>query len=99
MSAGLSALELEVIAACLSWVVRSGTKNIPFVPTGKSLPIFRNNVKPRKQKYFAFPEGQIKALVGSSLPTRGGRFAIVTMRWARDAVDAFVQARFWRADE
>jgi hypothetical protein len=29
-------------------------------PTGKSLLIFGNRVKPRNKKYFAFPEGQIR---------------------------------------
>jgi hypothetical protein len=42
-----------------------------FDTTGKSLPIFRNHVKPRNEKYFAFPEMKIMALVASSLPTRG----------------------------
>src|SRR5258705_5878637 len=31
-------------------------------PTGKSLLIFRKRVKPRNQKYFAFPEGQIRGI-------------------------------------
>jgi hypothetical protein len=43
----------------------------PFCPSGKSLPIFRNRVKPQNQKYFAFPEMKIMALVASSRPARG----------------------------
>ena len=50
-------------------------------PTGKSILIFRNRVKPQNQKYFAFPEKQISAVFGHPGPTEG-RFAIVTERWA-----------------
>jgi hypothetical protein len=42
-----------------------------FDTPGKSIPIFRNRVKPQNQKYFAFPEMQIMALIPSSRPTRG----------------------------
>src|SRR3979490_591368 len=38
-------------------------------PTGKSVPIYGNRVKPRNQKYFAFPEGQIRA-ISTSIPSR-----------------------------
>src|SRR3954447_13165813 len=55
---------------------------------GKSLPIFRNRVKPQNQKYFCFSE--TKSGVWSARLTRQeGRLAIVTnVRW--DAVDADV---------
>jgi len=33
------------------------------------------------------------------LAPQEGRIMIVTTRGARDAVDAFAQARFWRADD
>jgi hypothetical protein len=57
-------------------------------PTGKSLPIFRNRVKPRNQKYSAFAAGQISATTSAVLYPQEGRFAIVTdvgcgMRWTR----------------
>jgi hypothetical protein len=56
-------------------------------PTGKSLLIFRNGVKPRNQKYFCFRLPQISCI---SLPVSfplEGRIAIVT-DVERDAVDA-----------
>src|SRR6266852_870005 len=40
-------------------------------PTGKSLLIFRNRVKPRNQKYFCFRLTQIRCISKSSRPTRG----------------------------
>jgi hypothetical protein len=98
MSAGLSALELEVIAACLNWVVRSGTKNTPFVPAGKSLLIFRTLQAP-ESKIFRFTFLEIRIITSPVSRPQEGRIMIVTTRGARDAVDAFVQARFWRADE
>ena len=55
-------------------------------PTGKSLLIFRNRVKPRNQKYFASPLTQIRCISKPSWPDRG---ALRTSRNAgRDAVDA-----------
>jgi hypothetical protein len=55
-------------------------------PTGKSLLIFRNRVKPRNQKYFASPPTQIRCISKPSRPDRG---ALRTSRNAgRDAVDA-----------
>src|SRR6266436_9242991 len=54
-------------------------------PTGKSLLIFRNRVKPRNQKYSAFVVGQISARTSAVLPTEGR--AHVTNA-ERDAVDA-----------
>src|SRR6266404_1498933 len=55
-------------------------------PTGKSLLIFRNHVKPVLQKYFALPLTQITSKSKTSCPTEG-RLAIVTNA-GRDAVDA-----------
>src|SRR5258707_7908082 len=57
-------------------------------PTGKSLLIFRNRVKPRNQKYSAFAAGQISARTSAIPCPQEGRFAIVTdagcgMRWTR----------------
>src|SRR5712675_676864 len=47
-------------------------------PTGKSLLIFRNGVKPRNQKYSAFAVGQISARTSAVPCPQEGRFAIVT---------------------
>jgi hypothetical protein len=41
-------------------------------PTGKSLLIFRNGVKPQNKKYFAFPEGQNRAYLLPSRPDQRG---------------------------
>src|SRR5260370_24144533 len=41
-------------------------------PTGKSLRIFRNRVKPKNQKYSAFAVGQITATTRASCPTKRG---------------------------
>ena len=41
-------------------------------PTGKSIPIYGNRVKPRNEKYFAFPEGQIRAISNASRPDQRG---------------------------
>src|SRR5258707_278279 len=54
-------------------------------PTGKSLLVFRNRVKPRNQKYSAFAVGQISARTSAVLPTEGR--AHVTNA-ERDAMDA-----------
>src|SRR5258708_8906744 len=47
-------------------------------PTGKSLLIFRNGVKPRNQKYSAFAAGQISARTSAAPCPQEVRFAIVT---------------------
>jgi hypothetical protein len=47
-------------------------------PTGKSLLIFRNRVKPRNQKYFASRLTQISSLIRAVPCPQEGRFAIVT---------------------
>src|SRR5260370_37374290 len=46
-------------------------------PTGKSLRVFRNRVKPQSQKYSAFAVGQISASTSAVLFRRGAS-AIVT---------------------
>jgi hypothetical protein len=56
-------------------------------PTGKSLLIFRNGVKPRNQKYFASPLTQIRCISFPVLAHRGA-FRDRHGRWAWDAVDA-----------
>ena len=63
-------------------------------PTGKSLLIFRNRVKPRNQKYSAFAVGQISARTFAVLPTEGR--AHVTNA-ERDAVDAAASGERMRA--
>jgi hypothetical protein len=54
-------------------------------PTGKSLPIFRNRVKPRNQKYFCFHLTQITSKSNRLVPPEG-RSRVVTSA-GRDAVD------------
>jgi hypothetical protein len=54
-------------------------------PSGKSLLIFRNRVKPLNQKYFASLPTQISSLIRTVPPTEGR--AHVTNA-ERDAVDA-----------
>ena len=42
-------------------------------PTGKSLPIYGNRIKPQNKKHFALSEGQIKGTSSSpSRPTQRG---------------------------
>jgi hypothetical protein len=53
-------------------------------PTGKS----PKSVQPLGEKYSAFAVGQISASTPAVSRPPEGRFAIVTKRWARDAVDA-----------
>jgi hypothetical protein len=67
--------------------------------SGKSLLIFRNHVKPRNQKYSAFHVGQISATTSAVSCPQEGRIAIVTTRWAGDAMDAFVSGARKRAGE
>src|SRR5258708_25306772 len=56
-------------------------------PTGKSLLISGNRVKPQNKKYFAFPEGQIRG-TSIAIPSRSeGRIMIATIV-GRVAVDA-----------
>jgi len=54
---------------------------------GKAILIYGNRVKPQNQKYFAFPEDQIRA-ISTPIPSRQeGRIMIVTIV-GRVAVDA-----------
>jgi hypothetical protein len=55
-------------------------------PTGISLLIFRNNVKPRLQKYFCFLPRQISSLIRTSRSDRGALRNVINVE--RDAVDA-----------
>jgi hypothetical protein len=57
-------------------------------PTGKSLLIFRNRVKPRHQKYFCFRSTQISSLIRTVSFQQEGRIARRHetrdgMRWTR----------------
>jgi hypothetical protein len=66
-----------------------------FDTTGKSLPIFRNRVKPRNQKYFAFHVGQITGICRAILGPHEGRFAIVTMRRVKGCGGRFCSGAFF----
>jgi hypothetical protein len=55
-------------------------------PTGKSLLIFRNQVKPGNQKYSASPAGQISGMNMPVSPDERGVAHVTNARW--DAVDA-----------
>jgi hypothetical protein len=55
-------------------------------PTGKSLLIIRNRVKPRNQKYFCFRPTQISCISSPSRPERGALRNVINA--GRDAVDA-----------
>ncbi len=55
-------------------------------PTGKSLLIFRNRVKPRNQKYICFYLTQIRCISITSCPERGALRNVINA--GRDAVDA-----------
>ena len=58
-------------------------------PTGKSLLILRNRVKPQNKKYFAFPEGQIRGTsIAIPVPGRGASANVTNV--GRVAVDADV---------
>ncbi len=81
-SVGVSAQEPAAIG------VKALCKNCLNCPTGKSLLIFRNRVKPRNQKYFASRLTQIRCISEPVPCPQEGRFAIVTdvgcgMRWTR----------------
>jgi hypothetical protein len=58
-------------------------------PTGKSLRIIRNSVKPLLQKYFCFLPIQISSLIRCLVPPEG-RSRVVTTA-GRDAVDVKAQ--------
>src|SRR5712672_3204087 len=65
-------------------------------PTGKSLLIFRNRVKPRNQKYLASRPTQISSLIRRLVPTRGADRAS-SRNAGRDAVDAAASGEQQRA--
>ena len=48
---------------------------------------FASAVQPPRQKYFALPVGQIIFRSWRHPGPHEGRFAVVTKRWAEDAVD------------
>ena len=52
------------------------------------LPIFRSHVKPQNKKYFAFPEGQIRGILGHPVLLR--RASAVVTDVGRVAMDADV---------
>jgi hypothetical protein len=63
-------------------------------PTGKSLLIFRNRVKPRNQKYSCFRSTQISFISSPSRPERGALRNVINA--GRDAVDAVGAFDEWR---
>jgi hypothetical protein len=69
------------------WLLAMTNLSSQSCPTGKSLLIFRNDVKPRLQKYFCFFLTQISSLIRTVSFRQEGRIAIVTNA-GRDAVDA-----------
>jgi hypothetical protein len=62
-------------------------------PSGKSIPIIGNRVKPSNQKYSAGQIRQIRSISDAVSCPPEGRIAIVMTRWARDAMDATIQRR------
>ena len=84
-SALVSRLHHGYVAMISTWFVRSGVPTS--ARTGKSILIYRNCVKPRNQKYFAFNAGQITSLYRPVSPDKRGVSRIVTNA-RRDAVDA-----------
>jgi hypothetical protein len=70
-------------------------------PTGKSLLIFRNRVKPRNQKYFASPLTQISSLIRTVSFRQEGRIARRHetrdgMRWTRRRQASNSEPDEWR---
>jgi hypothetical protein len=63
-------------------------------PTGKSLLIFRNRVKPRNQKYICFHPTQIRC-ISKAVPAHRGALRNV-INAGRDAVDAGGAFDEWR---
>ena len=55
------------------WRTKAGLSNHfnKSTPTGKSLPITRNRVKPPRQKYFCFPEATTALYIRHPVPSRG----------------------------
>src|SRR2546422_9095222 len=73
----------------------SGEKRTPHkgCPTGKSLLIIRNRVKPQESKIFRFPRRANQWHFFRHPGPHEGRFAIVTMRWAGMRWTLLFQAR------
>jgi hypothetical protein len=87
--------------SCCLLICRHGKSNFciglrQINPTGKSLLIFRNYVKPLLQKYFASRLTQISCISATVLSHREGRIAIVTDA-GRDAVDARASGAQWQS--
>src|SRR5207244_9107731 len=55
---------------------------------GQISSVCRNRVKPQHQKYSALQKWQIRCITRAVPHPQEGRFAVVTKRWARDAMDA-----------
>src|SRR5205807_6092814 len=66
-----------------------------FYPSGKSLLVIGNRVKPKNKKYFAFPEGQISATPLPSCPEEGRRPSSPTL--GQDAMDVLASGACERA--
>jgi hypothetical protein len=85
------ALVQKYVGMCVTSLrVRIGPIVRQLCPTGKSVARFSRTrkVQPFPQKFFAFAVGQnISTDSRVPCPDREGRFAIVTTRWARDAMD------------
>src|SRR5437016_1012110 len=80
----------------------SGEKRTPHkgCPTGKSLLIIRNRVKPENQKYSAFHVEQINGTSFAHPGPQEGRFAIVTIRGSEcDGRFCFRHARACKTTE
>jgi hypothetical protein len=54
---------IVLLADLRPWQIKSGIRLRQINPTGKSLLIFRNGVKPLNQKYFCFHLTQISSLI------------------------------------
>jgi hypothetical protein len=67
--------------------VKLGAASAGDLPDGL---IFRNHVKPFRQKYFSFSETRIRPMFRSVPHPLGGAYRDRHGRWARDAVDVDV---------
>ena|SRR5437899_40818 len=64
---------------------------------GQISSVCRNRVKPQHQKYSALQKHQIRCITRAVPHPQEGRFAVVTKRWARDAMDAVASGMFNQA--
>src|SRR5882724_11938958 len=66
---------MATVALRMTWQAwrRRALPTLTNCPTGKSLRIYRNGVKPGNQKYFCFSETQIRRMVRPSHPSEGRR--------------------------